>query len=310
MRLHFGFITAIMGWIGLGYYEYLYDSSMPTYLKIFFIIAVFTAYGVNQVINDYFGLEEDRINAPNRPMVTGELNPKIAVGFSILLMVILGIISFVIRPLSVYPLIAGVLLNILYEYAKGTPLWGNIVFGLSITSCTVYGFLFAGPLKEELFTPQRIFILVYLSYINGLMTYYTYFKDYEGDKKTNKKTFIVVKGLDYAKKVGVIFSIIPTLMIVSGLALGMIWFPISGNNTPFWFCLAVTCFLQLWTAGLYYCFPTGEKTYYNLVTNIQACVSGQIAMVAFFDQRLSLYLLAISYILIGFVFSFYSDAKS
>ena len=36
---------------------------------------LFLSWGINQIINDYLGLKEDRVNAPNRPMVTGELDP-------------------------------------------------------------------------------------------------------------------------------------------------------------------------------------------------------------------------------------------
>ena len=61
----------------------------PTPEKKGVILAIlFLAWGINQIFNDYLGLEEDRINAPDRPMVTGELQPRAAVLLSTVLMIV------------------------------------------------------------------------------------------------------------------------------------------------------------------------------------------------------------------------------
>lgn len=48
--------------------------------------------------------------------------------------------------------------------------------------CTVFDFLAAGPLPTPIFTSNRISGFILVAFMNGLMTFYTYFKDYEGDK--------------------------------------------------------------------------------------------------------------------------------
>ncbi|HLE11297.1 MAG: hypothetical protein A2504_03290 [Bdellovibrionales bacterium RIFOXYD12_FULL_39_22] len=311
MRLHFGFITGIAGWIGIAYYEYLYpETQVDLAKKIFFLIAIFLAYGVNQVVNDYFGMEEDRINAPNRPMVTGELSPKIALFTSFSIMIILGIVSWFIAPLSVLPLIAGVLLNLLYEYAKSISLLGNVIFGMSMTVCPIYGFTIAGPVGPLTLSWQIIGLLALMVFITGRMTYFTYFKDYEGDKATGTKTFIVVHGLDTARKVGLIFSFIPGVIVLSLLALGAIDLATFQDPTAALFCFSLTVLTVLWTGILYYIKPSGEATYYNLRINIQACVLSLITILSIIDGTLALYLLSASYILIDMIFGLHGDAKA
>ena len=72
----------------------------------------------------------------------------------------------------------------------------------------------------------------------------------------------------------------------------------------------MTIFLQFWTAALYYLHPLGKRTYFSLVTNIRACVAGQITLIAIFNGTLALYLFAASYVFIGFLFDLYKDARS
>ena len=72
----------------------------------------------------------------------------------------------------------------------------------------------------------------------------------------------------------------------------------------------ITVFLQFWTAVLFLRHPAGERTYFSLVTNVRACVAGQIALIAIFNGTLALYLLSASYVFIGFLFDLHQDARS
>ncbi len=309
MRLHFGFITGVAGWIGISYYEYIYGP-VSVGLKVFFLVALFLSYGVNQVINDYFGLSEDKINAPNRPMVSGKLNPFWALLVSVFMMMALGVISYFVSPISVLPLVAGVVLNIIYEYAKSISLLGNIIFGLSISTCPIYGFLLLGPKSSEIGSLNQVWVLLILTVANGLMTYFTYFKDYEGDLKTGKRTFIVKHGPEFSAKAGIAFSLIPGAIFLLGFSFGAYSLETFGHLALFWPCLAVTFFLQIWTAVSYYRFPTGDSTYYNLCRNIQACVALQATVIAGFNGKLGLILLLLTYFLIKLIFNFHRDAKA
>jgi geranylgeranylglycerol-phosphate geranylgeranyltransferase len=310
MRLYFSFVTGIAGWIGVSFYDFCMPGGAGLARKGLILTLLFLSYGVNQVINDYYGLKEDRINAPHRPMVTGELNPRLALLLSVSLLAVVGIVSWFLAPLAVIPVAAGVLLNLLYEYAKAWSLLGNAVFGLSIAMCTAYGFLASGPPPDPLFTSNRICVFLLVALLNALMTYYTYFKDYKGDRAAGKRTFIVKYGLRVARYVGVVGAFFPTLAFFSFHAAG--WLPMGDIlfRRDFIFCGMITLFLQLWTAILFFRHPIGERTYFSLVTNVRACVAGQVTLIAIFNGTLALYLLSASYVFIGFLFDLYKDARS
>ena len=88
MRIYYSFVTGIAGWVGVAYYQYIANTvgergtsglertievPAPLSRQIVIILILFLAWGINQIVNDFLGYKEDKINAPMRPMVTGEL---------------------------------------------------------------------------------------------------------------------------------------------------------------------------------------------------------------------------------------------
>jgi geranylgeranylglycerol-phosphate geranylgeranyltransferase len=310
MRLYYAFITGIAGWIGVSFYNFCMPDRFDYTRSGLILVMLFLSWGINQIVNDYLGLPEDMINAPNRPMVTGELDPQSAIIVSTVLVIGVALISCFLNPWAVLPVVIGVLLNVLYEYAKAWSLIGNLVFGLSIAMCTIYGFLAAGPLPTPIFTSNRISVLILVALLNALMTYYTYFKDYVGDKAAGKRTFIVRHGLDAARYAGVIGAFLPTATFFFFTTMN--WLPLGDIlfQRDFVFCGVMTIFLQLWTAIHYFKTPVGEQTYFGLATAIRACVAGQVTLIAIFNGTLALYLFSASYVFIGFLFDQYRDSRS
>ena len=309
MRLYYAFVTGVSGWIGLAFYDFLVGGTVPIGRQIVILTILFFSWGVNQIINDYLGLAEDRVNAPHRPMVSGELNIIAALSLTGVFLLIIGTLSYLLNPWALLVAGIGILLNIIYEYAKAWGLLGNLIFGLMIASCTLFGFIAAGPLLDPVFTTNRYAVLVLVTTLNAVMTYYTYFKDYEGDKKAKKNTFIVQYGLNAGRYVGLIGSLLSALVL---------WLLVSSRLIPFedilfphqfFFCCIITLFLQVWTAVRYFRNPHGVKTYFSLVTNFRAAVAGQVTIIAIFDGNLALYLLVVSYIFIGFLFGFHGDSE-
>ena len=310
MRLYYAFVTGIAGWIGVSFYQFI-DPEAVSFAKGGLILTMlFLSWGINQIVNDYFGLAEDRINAPNRPMVTGELPPGPALAVTAVLLIAVSGVSWLLNPWAVVPVVVGVLLNVLYEYAKSWSLWGNLVFGLSISMCTIYGFLASGPVPEPLVTANRVCGVGLVVLFNGLMTYFTYFKDYTGDKKAGKRTFIVRHGIGVARYAGVAGAALTCLLLVAIVLLDGIPREDILFMDHFLFCAAIAFFLQGWTAWLFYTKPRGEETYFSLATNIRACVAGQITLIAIFNGPLALFLMNASYIFIGFLFGLHKDAKA
>ncbi|MCP3659871.1 MAG: UbiA family prenyltransferase [Bacteroidetes bacterium] len=309
MRLYYAFITGISGWVGVSFYEFLNPNSLNRHIKICILSMLFLSWGINQIINDFLGLKEDKINAPNRPMVNGNLKVKPALLLTILLLTLMSIITYFLNPLALIPAISGIILNVIYQYAKSFSLLGNLIFGIMIAMCPIYGFLACGPLLFTLNYLNILSVLSIITFLNGLMTYYTYFKDYLGDKETGKNTFIVKYGIQVSKNLGLAAPLIFILMISFFLFKSNLMNDLVNNN-EFIFCSIISAFLLLWTGFAYFKNPIGKKTYFNLSTNIRACCASQCVIISIFNRQLSLFLLISSYIFIGFLFNYYSDELS
>ncbi|MBF0546131.1 MAG: UbiA family prenyltransferase [Candidatus Riflebacteria bacterium] len=314
MRLYYAFITGIAGWIGVSFYfrrmTYDYHKVLgpEDYQRSALILVIlFGSWGINQIFNDWLGIPEDRINAPNRPMVSGELNVKWALTLSCTLMGIATFITYFLNPYAVIPITLGFILNFVYNYSKAWGLWGNVIFGLMISNCTFYGFLASGPTPEPFWTSNRLCGIFLVALMNGLMTYYTYFKDYEGDKAAGKDTFIVRHGIEFARVAGIFGAFLPTLSFFFFRWMG--WFPFPYTQ-EFIYCGIMTFFLQLWTAYCFYYYSVGPRAYYSNVTNFRACACGQVTMIAIFNGTLALYLFGITYVFIGFLFDLHSDHRA
>jgi geranylgeranylglycerol-phosphate geranylgeranyltransferase len=319
MRLYYSFITGMAGMMGVAYYQYVALSGdqialsglrktveTPTSTPAMFlvILILFLSWGINQIINDALGLKEDRINAPQRPMVTGELQPRIAVLVSALLMTgAMVITALALQPAAIIPLVAGVGLNIVYEYAKGHGIWGNIIFGIMISMCAVFGFMAAGPSEASVLTPSRIGMIAYVALVNGVMTFYTYFKDYEGDKAAGKKTLIVRHGLMTSRYIAIGIAFLPSLSFVVGYFILDLW-PIALNGV-FLLLAALTVLLQVWTGYLFFRNPRGEMTYYSLSFNFRACACCEAALIALYNPTLGILLFLATYMFIAFLFNFH-----
>jgi geranylgeranylglycerol-phosphate geranylgeranyltransferase len=313
MRLYYSFITGIAGLVGISYYQYLAYTGqgfVPTPLPrlLMILLILFLSWGINQIYNDYLGIEEDRINAPDRPMVSGKLNPLYAVFLSTVLMVIAFLITwFYLEKLAIIPLIVGVMLNVLYEYAKGHGVYGNIIFGLMISTCSVYGFLASGRSDASIISAGNLLMILYISLINGLMTLYTYFKDYEGDKAAGKQTLIVKLGLEKSQKLALLASFLPIAVFVV-IYFGFEAWDYSLNATFIELGLLSTG-LQIWTGLLYFRNPKGAMTYFSLAMNFRACACTESAIIAIFNPALGVILFLMSYFFIGFLFNFHANVK-
>lgn len=323
MRLYYAFVTGIVGWLGIAYYQFIaredyynpisnfvHTIQQPTPLikKIVIIIILFLAWGTNQIFNDFLGLKEDRINAPDRPMVTGELKVKSAIIMSSVLLVITFLVTLLyLEPVALIPLLVGIGLNFIYEYAKGHGIWGNIVFGVMIAMCGLYGCWAAGP-TDTYFTLSTLSALVLITVTNGLMTYYTYFKDVTGDKLAGKNTIVVKYGLEKNRYYAIIASFLPSAIFVIGY---FVFHAIQIElNRIFVILGLLTVFLEVWTGFLYYKNPKGELTYYSLVTNIRACTCAQTTIIALFNPELGMILFILTYIFVGFLFNMDTNVKA
>jgi len=309
MRLYYSFVTGVAGWLGVVLYENIAGSELsPSFQKkITILVLLFLSWGINQIFNDYLGIKEDSVNAPCRPMVTGELNPKYALSLSIILNIAtFFIIIIFLEPLALIPFLLGTALNIAYEYAKGYGIVGNIVFGLMITMGPLFGFLASGPVKIQFFTTEWISVMLLVLLMNSILTFYTYFKDYEGDKCAGKNTLVVKYGTEKSGKIALILGFVPTTFATIIYLSGLITTPL---NSQFIFLFIITAVLQIWNGVIYYKNPVGDITYYALEVNFRSYCCGFAMIMALYQPELALMLYLVTYIFIGFLFSFHKNVK-
>ena len=212
MRLYYSFVTGSTVLAGLAYGSLVSGESWSG-TTVLVLILGYWAWGINQIFNDWGNLAEDRINAPHRPMVNGNLAIPPALILSGLLMLALGIASWLVNPWTLLPLGIGAVLNLVYCGAKGVPVIGCLVYGTSITSCFFYGYIAstgsAGGLPPFLDYGSLGFWDIALSVclIHALMCHGSYFKDMAGDQAAGKRTFQVVFGYQAGLYAGIAATI-------------------------------------------------------------------------------------------------------
>lgn len=193
-------------------------------------------------INDYFDLETDRINRPNRPLVTGDVKPQTALFLAIILFIIGTILAFTLPFTATFIAVAIVLpLMIFYSiWFKGMPLAGNFIISL-ILGLT---FLFAGAALQDLETMIIPALLAFgLTIVRELVKDIS---DVEGDRRTKLKTFPIKVGVKKAWTLVAVFAILIGVGAIIPFVIGTynywyIIFVLFGVEIP----LAITVFSMM-----------------------------------------------------------------
>jgi geranylgeranylglycerol-phosphate geranylgeranyltransferase len=162
--------------------------------------------------------------------------------------------------------------------------------------------------RASFFTGPRVSAFILIAYMNGLMTYFTYFQGLRGRQGGRQAhTYIVRAGVETARKLGIYGSLMPTAIFFAARWSGNWPFEVTNE---FIFCGVMTIFLQVWTAVRYFSNPIGPRSFFSLATNFRACACGQVAIIAIFNGPLAMYLFNATYIFVGFLFGLYDDDKA
>ena len=218
MRPYYGFVTLAAGLAGAAAAP---GDVSPARLAAVLAI-MYVGWGVNQVLNDATNRREDAVNAPDRPMVTGELRPAPAIALSAAVILAALLWCAFSAPLAAVPIAAGVALNLLYSALKGRGLWGNLAFGCSIACCAWFGFAACGGGLDFVFTEGTHYlvggwVVPLVAVVNASMTTFTYYKDVEGDLAAGKRTVVGALGPRRAGLAAVVAAPLP------GVALLVCW---------------------------------------------------------------------------------------
>ena len=123
MRLYYCFVTGTATLAGCVAARGVKSVHLPfwDWRDAAVLVIGFLAWGVNQVVSDWFDRREDALNAPHRSMVTGELAPRPALILSGSLMALFAVTAYLVSPVSLLILIVGGLLFI--AWAVATVFW-------------------------------------------------------------------------------------------------------------------------------------------------------------------------------------------
>ncbi len=153
----------------------IFINPSPVYLAV---VVVFLITGAGNVINDYIDTEADKINKPRRPIPSGRVSPKAALGFSTILfaagVALSGFLTWYALTLAVFN---SVLLVVYSCHLQNKILLGNIAVGYLVGST----FLFGGAALGNLCLPFLLMLLAMFSTISREVV--KDLEDLEGDRK-------------------------------------------------------------------------------------------------------------------------------
>ena len=202
-------VCVVMGQLlALGEFASIF-LTISAFLSVFFISASIL------VLNDYFDIETDKINAPHRPIPSGLVKPNEALRLSIFLLAAGLILSFII---SVTAFIFSVVLSVigfLYNRKfKKSGLPGNLLVCFSVGMTFIYGGVSVGlPFNKIV-----LFFGVIAALIDLGEEIAADAMDAKGDMLIKSKSLAIKYGRETALKVSgyiflfvILFSIIPFL---------------------------------------------------------------------------------------------------
>lgn len=147
------------------------------YNIIFAMIAGFLISGAGNTVNDYIDVEADKINRPERPIPSGEIQRKTALVYSIVLFLVGILFAALINWLALLIAVVNSILLVLYSLK----LQNKIFLGNGAVSYLVgSSFLFGGASVGNLLIPLMLFILSFLT--NFSREIVKDIEDLEGDK--------------------------------------------------------------------------------------------------------------------------------
>ncbi len=198
-----GAIAVIIG----GFVASLQPGLVPNVVMASFAAAFIT--GAGNIVNDIYDIKIDKINAPKRPLPSGEITKKEAIFLSFALFLSGLIISYYINLLCFILAFFNSLILIFYaRNLKGTPLVGNISIGYLVGSTFLFGG-FAVGVGEGIEAVSFLFLLAAFSTMGREVS-----KDIEdllGDR--DKVSTVATKyGIDISVNFSLIFTLIAVVL--------------------------------------------------------------------------------------------------
>lgn len=167
------------------------------------------------VLNDYFDLEVDKVNAPHRPLPSGVVSPTEAIVLTGISTVIGLAASFWIGPLTFVFGVAAWLIGFLYNWKfKEKGLLGNLMVAASVAGT----FLLGGVAVGEPWSPIVWCFALIGFFIDLGEEIAGDAMDMEGDRKRHSRSIAILKGRRFALGLSsLFFALVILLSLVPAL---------------------------------------------------------------------------------------------
>jgi len=186
---------------------------IPAVILIFVVVALITAAG--NVINDYFDMEIDRVNRPERPIPSGQVSMPAARAYAVALFLAGILVCLNTNWLCIAIAVFNAFLLICYAARlKRTPLFGNIAVSYLAASMFLFGGAFDG--MQGLFHVMPFAVMTFFAMLARELVKDG--EDVEGDKVSGAVTIPIRYGMKatmllalVCALLGIVVSLVPYL---------------------------------------------------------------------------------------------------
>jgi len=193
-------------------------TPFPPILRILGAMAVvsFMTAGGNAV-NDYYDIDIDRINKPDRPLPAGLITRDGALGFAVTVFVLANILSLMLGfgPFVVSGIIAAPLLYFYARSLKSTPVIGNIIVSLILGLTFIYAAVVFGNMSLGYMPAVLAF------FFNLIREIVKDIEDMDGDREQDARTLPVMIGENPARVIAGMLALVMLPIIPLPFILGI-----------------------------------------------------------------------------------------
>jgi geranylgeranylglycerol-phosphate geranylgeranyltransferase len=199
--------------------EFLALGKLPAPTEIIFgFLSVFFISATSLILNDYFDLESDKINAPDRPLPAGLVTEREVVILSIVVTMLGFITAYLIGLAALFVVILVWAVGFLYNWRfKKSGLIGNLMVSFSVGMTFIFGGLAVGRPFEKIV----LFFAVWVLLIDLGEEIAADAMDLEGDRQAGSRSLALVLGPENALKISA--AIFLLVMVTSSLPLLLGW---------------------------------------------------------------------------------------
>jgi geranylgeranylglycerol-phosphate geranylgeranyltransferase len=205
----------------IGYFVSKPSAVSPPAIALGFITG-FAICAFSMVVNDYYDIEVDRVNQPTRPLPSGEVSKKGAVGIAIVALLVGFAATALLLDLEAVLIVALYsLLAWLYDFrAKKYGLAGNLIVASSLAIPFIYGGVISGGQVLD----SLLLFMASTSFLAGVgREVVKAMADVSGDQKRGVRSYASVHGMKPAAALGAAFFLLA--VVTSDLPLLLI--PVS-----------------------------------------------------------------------------------